>query len=827
MGRVAVGVPAARAAAATVPKLTVFTDQLAGPPLMGLGAELDPYDTVAPNQINWSVLTQRLAFMRPGFVRVVEPASTYFGGYDAAGNPTYRWTDPHVQELLSILSIAKSLGITVVLGDWGDPVIGGDPRVPVEFIGQLRSAYGYTNVAYYNVTNEPNDSVSCGFTCWTGTMKAIAAEIDREGYQSWLSLVGPDNANSWDDTQAAQSLDRTVGLDRDNPLGGDSWLTDTLMSMPTLIGAYDSHRYATIWGVENGVYGDQVRARREQISNLDSSAKPYFAGEVGLTARQVTPFTARDSLEARRSRSLLALIDPSSRSRVSTFVDSQPHIADFEYGVWMGDMMIQALGAGLAGASAWDLDDAMHVGGRYGADNLKRWGFWNSLGGRDGYPASDLALRPWYYAWSVLSRAFPAGSESLVVPDSGVPGLRAAAARIPDGSGFDLSLAVVNDSDTPRSITVTVPSVAGEVTLARYDYFSGQQSVDASGFPVPDQIATARLSAGVTVSLPSRGLVVLTSLGFGGPVALDQGTSTLLDNLRDWRQTYARTSGLTLDHTNPSQFNYAASRVMVGPPPKTKPKPKRKSKPKPPPTQFVAYRSSQVTSFELKAYSQRPPQVSVYGSEDGSAWAPIVLASTNPAPAVGGRQMLSELLPAGSLPAGVNRIKLVLGRGTEIAQVDIMGGRSGPACLARAPAARANSLAGFLPGTSSAAVLGSIGVPGARSRLVWRYCVTGGGQLVVVFPRHGGASMIATTARGYRLDGIGPGSSLASLHRRYGLTGLRAVGSRLLVTPGGQVFIVRSGRVTAVALIGRSVLAKPGALQAAARLAALGRPVVF
>ena len=66
------------------------------------------------------------------------------------------------------------------------------------------------------------------------------------------------------------TLDRTVGLDRDNPLGGDSWVTSTLGSIPSLIGAYDSHRYATIWGVENGVYGDQVRARREQISNVDS-----------------------------------------------------------------------------------------------------------------------------------------------------------------------------------------------------------------------------------------------------------------------------------------------------------------------------------------------------------------------------------------------------------------------------------------------------------------------------------------------------------------------------------------------------------------------------
>jgi hypothetical protein len=149
----------------------------------------------------------------------------------------------------------------------------------------------------------------------------------------------------------------------------------TLTSIPTLIGAYGSHRYATIWGVENGVYGDQVRARREEISNLDSPAKPYFAGEVGLTARQTTPFMARDWSNARAHRSLLALIDPSSRSRLSTFVDSQPHIGEFNYGVWMGDMMIQAIGARLAGASAWDLDDAMHVGGQYGARNLKQWGF--------------------------------------------------------------------------------------------------------------------------------------------------------------------------------------------------------------------------------------------------------------------------------------------------------------------------------------------------------------------------------------------------------------------------------------------------------------------
>jgi hypothetical protein len=244
-----------------------------------------------------------------------------------------------VQELLSILSIAQKLGITVVLGDWRNPLTGGDARVPIEFIGQLRNTYGFTNIRYYNVTNEPNGSSSCGWTCWTDTMKAVAAEITQLGYQSWLSLVGPDNANSWDDTRAAQTLDRTVGLDQDNPLGGDSWVTGTLDSIPSLIGAYDSHRYATIWGVENGVYGDQIRARREEISNLDSPDKPYFAGEVGLVARQANPFTARALRYARRPRSLLALMDPSIGAQIASFIDSQPRIAQFDYGVWMADMM--------------------------------------------------------------------------------------------------------------------------------------------------------------------------------------------------------------------------------------------------------------------------------------------------------------------------------------------------------------------------------------------------------------------------------------------------------------------------------------------------------
>jgi hypothetical protein len=790
----------ARVAAPTAaPALTVYTDQLADPAFMGLGVELDPYDTLKPSQVNWPLITQRLDFMSPGLLRVVEPASDYFGGYDPSGNPTYRWTSSHVTQLLSILSYAQSRGITVVLGDWANPVIGGDASIPVDFIGLLRSVYGYTNIRYYNVMNEPNGNAGCQFTCWTGIVKAISAEVKKLGFQSWLKLVGPDNANSWDDTQVAQGRDRSSGLETDNPLAGDSWLTYTAQSIPTLIAAYDSHRYATVWGVANGVYGDQVRARREEISNLDSPTKPFFAGEVGLTARQVTPFTARALLAP---RTLQSLLDPSATS-ASTFVDSQPNITTFNYGVWMGDMMVQAIAAGLSGASAWDLDDAMHIGGGYGAQNLKQWGLWNSLAGQNGYPASDLAPRPWYYTWSILSRAFPAGSQTVVVPATGLPGVRAAAARVPNGTGYDLSLAIVNDSPTARSLTVTVPSITGSLTLAQYDYTPAGQPVDANGLPVPAQTLQAQPAAGIAVQVPADSVVVMTSRGFGAPVALDQGTRTVLDNLRDWRLTYARSHKLGLDHRTPSQFNYAPARAT----------PSGKH------NQFLAYRASQMTSFELKAYYPKTLRLRAYGSLDGATWTPIALTSTQPAPAVGGHELLAELLPSQALPAGTNRLKVELGPSTELAQVRIMAGRSGPACLAPALATGGASIGGLRLGAGRRSILGLLGAPGYRGRWLWTYCVTGAGNVDVVFSHPGPASLVVSTAAGYRVRGVGPGTPVATLRRRYRHGDLHAVGRRLLVSSGGVVFATRAHAVLAVGLATADLLSHPGALVRAVKLA--------
>ena len=98
-------------------------------------------------------------------------------------------------------------------------------------------------------------------------------------------------------------------------------------------------------------------------------------------------------------------------------------------------------------------------------------------------------------------------------------------------------------------------------------------------------------------------------------------------------------------------------------------------------------------------------------------------------------------------------------------------------------------------------MLGLVGLPNTRRAGTWRYCVIGGGEEIVVYPRHKGVSLIASTAPSYRPRGIGPGSPLTSLRQRF--HDLRAVGGRILVATLGQgaiVFVSRAGTVQAVAI---------------------------
>ena len=145
----------------------------------------------------------------------------------------------------------------------------------------------------------------------------------------------------------------------------------------------------------------------------------------------------------------------------------------------------------------------------------------------------DENMRPWFYAWSALSRAFPAGCHTLDTEATGVDRLRVAAARIPDGRRYHLSFAVVNNSDENRSVKIVVPGARDRINLGIYEYFdaNGDNKVDAwpevvdgSGndiFPsVTRTLRNVDLRSGLTVEMPTKGVVVLSTLERGRSVRL-------------------------------------------------------------------------------------------------------------------------------------------------------------------------------------------------------------------------------------------------------------------------------------------------------------------
>jgi hypothetical protein len=245
------------------------------------------------------------------------------------------------------------------------------------------------------------------------------------------------------------------------------------------------HSYAPLTLVQDGGIELQMRTLRDYITAHDSAAKPFFLGEVGLITGRVG--------------------------------DSQVYRYDFDYGVWMADLAVQSMRAGMAGASAWDLDDAMHVGGAYGELDLKGWGFWNSYAGSHAYPTNDINVRPWFGTWSVLARSIPRRSQILRVSATPLPGVRATAAAVPAKRGRDLTFVVVNDADTPRTVRVATTGSRARTRLVEYRYFAGDRRVNADGLPLRARtIRGANLMAGIDVSLPSKGVVVLTTRGGGG-----------------------------------------------------------------------------------------------------------------------------------------------------------------------------------------------------------------------------------------------------------------------------------------------------------------------
>jgi hypothetical protein len=456
--------------------VTIHTNSTLVERFMGAGIQWDPYE-YPPSPEAWKTTLNRVDFMKPGYLRVMWNASSYLRGFDAAGNPHFVWSEgetglDRINWLLAILDYAQSHQIGVLIGEWspsrglnvaGQRVGAADPhwaKVHAGFLKYLLDVRKYTVIRYFNYMNEPNGNWmwpggNVDYAAWAQGIRNLRKELDSQGIDS-VRVAGPDNSGNWD------------------------WLDRSAADLGREFGAWEMHWYAKDSEVLDGKIEQLLKDKREMLLKADPQAasKPLFIGESGM-------------IEGK------------------TNGDQQPRVKEFSYGVLMADYFAQVARAGWQGATAWDLDDALHVntGGHVNPPaerTLKIWGFWNTQGSAMGHP-EDEAIRPWFYTWSLMARLFPPGAR--IVAAESDPGVRALAATR-EGT---LSVMLVNDGDAARTVALRVPG-GGRHAIEVYRYFDKERPVDAEGFPaVSRKLPVTDLAKELRIELPSRGVVFLSA----------------------------------------------------------------------------------------------------------------------------------------------------------------------------------------------------------------------------------------------------------------------------------------------------------------------------
>jgi hypothetical protein len=418
---------------------------------LGFGAEWDPNFWAEHNlQLGVTEADWQLVIKRIRWMKLPLVRMMIQARWYTQGDGKFDWDTPAMKSLYRHLDVCQAEGITVFLTDWG---VATWCKVP-GFTGNddPRYADAIGTCLDYLTTQKH-------YTCIKHFILVNEPNYEGGGWDHWKK--GVENVAK---VLAARKLPVTfVGTDAAHD---DDWHRRGVDQLANSFGVWDIHRYAPQAEVLKGDLEAYFRKQWDYALTNDLAAhnKPFMVGEAGMRDGMVSSHT-------------------------------NTNIQTYDYAVFMADYAVQAARSGAAAVSAWMLDDSSHKG--------FNWGLWKTK-------AEGMALKPWFYTWSLLARFVRPGSTIYKLPQPS-DRLRILAARLHLEKASDWTFVLVNRGEAETSVTLKVPG-AGEATLRRYLYARDSARADADGFPLSVGEARADLAAGLTVACPADAVTVLTTL---------------------------------------------------------------------------------------------------------------------------------------------------------------------------------------------------------------------------------------------------------------------------------------------------------------------------
>ncbi len=463
-----------------------LTDKVIVESYIGNGAQWDPYDEALAwgcelTDKHWDKLFARVDFMKMGFVRcLINSPFTYFdaqsGTYDKNRNN---------QSILKLLQYCKDNDITVLFGEYNPPTwdMKQDQEwveMATNYLNYLVTEKGMTCIKYYNFFNEPDGnwaSTDGNFEMWLDMFKRFHKELAEKYPETAakVQMAGPDAVIGY---KNPASDFNAVG-----------WVEQTAKRADDIVGLYDVHAYPGQYDIRSG----RMRPELAEYIAAKPANKPIVLGEAGYKY-----YDAEDAhlLEEYRKR---CANHPFTKGS-----DCNMLVYDYFYGLDMPLLAMNAINVGFSGMAVWMMDDAMHSNGDSGkTEDVKLWGFWNTLGEDVFNDASQEEIRPWFFSFSLMSRYYPTGCSTMELELPELEGVYASA-NIYNGAK---TISIVNFSDNDYTITLN----GFEMNNAKeYLYQENNLKVDELGLPLPVS-ENLTIGSNQTIELPRQSFRLITN----------------------------------------------------------------------------------------------------------------------------------------------------------------------------------------------------------------------------------------------------------------------------------------------------------------------------